>query len=156
MECCHASTEFFFGGGAVSITTAYLLGRYSLHLLLLKSSMVHHTNSNSLFQAINQFREKRTSLREIYIGSKPPESGDWKTWAKATQDTAVPIIYTLQDVSKIGIILRMLNLHMSVISVTKSWQISPLWHKLKCLWQFREGLFSILAKIITDFDNFSW
>ena len=39
MECCHACATYFLG--FVKNTTAYHLGRYSLQLLLLKSSMAN-------------------------------------------------------------------------------------------------------------------
>ena len=40
MECCLASGAYIFGGAGVDINTiAYRFGRYSLHLLLQKSSM---------------------------------------------------------------------------------------------------------------------
>ena len=60
---------------------------------LVSESRVHQ------IQAVNEFRAKRTAYRENYIGSRPPESGSWQTWARSTNETAVPIMYTLQDVS---------------------------------------------------------
>ena len=39
---------FLLGGGAVINTTAYHLGRYSLQILLLKSSMVCRINTEQL------------------------------------------------------------------------------------------------------------
>ena len=39
------------------------------------------------------------------------------------------------------------------ISVTRFGEISPLWHKIKCLWQFCEGLFSIWQKVLPTLVN---
>ena len=39
MECCRACVAAYFWGVVIN-TTAYHLGRYSIHLLLLKSSMI--------------------------------------------------------------------------------------------------------------------
>ena len=40
------------------------------------------------------------------------------------------------------------------VSVTRFGEILPLWHKLKCLWQFFEGLFSIWQKLPLTLVNF--
>ena len=53
MECCHERTAHFWGF-AIS-TTAKHLGRYSLPLLILKSSMARN---------INQFRTTNSSWRQ--------------------------------------------------------------------------------------------
>ena len=39
-------------------------------------------------------------------------------------------------------------------SVTRFGEILPLWHKLKCLWQFNEGLFCIYQKSFPTSVNF--
>ena len=41
-----------------------------------------------------------------------------------------------------------------MVSVTRFGEISPLWQKLKCLWQFNEGLFSIWQKLLPTLANF--
>ena len=39
-------------------------------------------------------------------------------------------------------------------SVTRFGENSTLWHKIKCLWQFCEGLFSIWQKVLPTLVNF--
>ena len=41
-----------------------------------------------------------------------------------------------------------------ISSATRFGEISPLWHKLKCLWQFYEGLFRIWQKLSPTSLNF--
>ena len=41
-------------------------------------------------------------------------------------------------------------------SVNRFGEISALWHKLKCLWQFYEGLFSIGQKLLPTLVNFAY
>ena len=49
MECCHACAALYFW--SVTNATAYHLGRYSLHLLvLLMTSMVTHLASDPRFE----------------------------------------------------------------------------------------------------------
>ena len=44
--------------------------------------------------------------------------------------------------------------HSLAASVTRFGKISPLLHKLKCLWQIYEGLFSICQKLLLTLVNF--
>ena len=39
-------------------------------------------------------------------------------------------------------------------SVSRFVEISPLWHKLKCLWEFYEGLFSGGQKLLPTLEQF--
>ena len=64
MVCCHACAAYFFE--FVINTTAYHFGRYSLHLLLLKSSMNKPALGKSLLKnaqfSINSFHSFSLSL----------------------------------------------------------------------------------------------
>ena len=57
-----------FLGGIVINTTAYHLGRYSLHLLPLKSSMSWYINNNSHTRELNCLAENLQ--RKVFFSSK--------------------------------------------------------------------------------------
>ena len=63
-------------------------------------------------------------------------------WAKCSDRKDIIYCHCFQAVDRL------------TISLTRFVEISPLWHKLKCLWEFYEGLFSGGQKLLPTLEQF--
>ena len=52
-------------------------------------------------EALKQFESLRDSVSAMYLGSHPPQDGDWRTWAQRSYFQPYPVYYKLQEITNL-------------------------------------------------------